>query len=412
MVVPMPKRRSPGTGCLHKRKNGLWVGVVEVPSPDGKRRRKWVSSKSRGEAARKMRELQLAIAAGTVTDSPNITVGVWLDYWIDKVQGPHVDPETNKYYADTVRLHLKPAIGALRLNRLNESHVRTMLDGIERTATRQRAWVVLRMALKAAVAERRVQFNVTDSVRKPKHLAEEGKAFSPEVARHIIETAFKTTDEATAIRWATAFLAGARPPGEVLGLRWHESDGRPLVDLENGTIELSWQLQVMRQRHGCPEGDPCGKLRCPQRTWNAPDGFEVIPLKGALVLTRPKTEAGKRVVPLVDPLWEAFRHLRNIVPDNDYGLVWAADGEPIQPRDYQRQWKQLLTDAKVPYERPYTSRHTTATLLQAAGVDEATRMQITGHSSVAAHRKYVHVSQDQTRAALASVASLMSVTKL
>lgn len=408
----MPKRRSPGTGTLHKRKSdGIWVGAITVPSDDGQQRRRWVSSKSRGEAARKMRELQLAVDAGIVSDSPNMTTGVWLDYWIEKIQGPNVDPETRKFYADTIRLHIKPAIGGVRLNRLTEPKVIAMLDGIEKTATRQRAWVVLRMALKAAVARRRIQFNVTDSIRKPKHLAKEGVAFDAATAKHIIATAFKTCDEPTAIRWATVFLTAARPPGEILGLRWNDEHGRPLVDLDAGTIELSWQIQQMKQGHGCPheDGKPtCGRSRrCPQARYVLPDGFEYLPLYKSLALTRPKSDAGVRVIPLIKPLWLAFKRLREITPDNDHGLVWTTAGRPIQPRDYQTQWAKLLSDAEVPYVRPYTSRHTTNTLLQDAGVDEDTRMQISGHSSVAAHRAYIHVSQANTRKALENLSALM-----
>jgi site-specific recombinase XerD len=52
-------------------------------------------------------------------------------------------------------------------------------------------------------------------------------------------------------------------------------------------------------------------------------------------------------------------------------------------------------------------RHSTATILQAAGVDEPTRMRLMGHSSAASQRGYVHVDQTQTRLALQNLNQLL-----
>ena len=52
------KRRPQGIGSLTQRKDGLWVGRVDVGwTPQGTRDRRTVSSKSKTEAARKLRDL-------------------------------------------------------------------------------------------------------------------------------------------------------------------------------------------------------------------------------------------------------------------------------------------------------------------------------------------------------------------
>jgi len=352
---------------------------------------------------RKWRDLQTAVNEGLVAPTPGMTVGRWLDYWMISVCGPNVRPNTRSFYADTIRLHITPAIGHWRLGQLSAAHVRNMLAGIKATRTRQRAHLVLRLALKSAVADRLIRYNVTDSIPKPKHVARQLGSFDAGTAAHIISTAFTKCDESSATRWAAAFLTGARQ-GELLGLRWSH------VDLEAGTVELAWQLQQLDQVHGC-DGD-CGRTRpgwCPDRRFAVPDGFELIPLHGSLALTRPKSTAGYRVVPLVAPLAAAMRHLCANVSPNPFGLVWTQpDGHPIQPRADHRAWKQLLVEAGVPDAPLHAARHTTATLLQAGGVDEDTRMRIAGHSSAAAHRGYVHVSLDRARAGMdANLAVLM-----
>lgn len=400
------KRRSPGDGSLYKRSNGLWVGSVSLPSPDGKQRRKTVSSMDRGTALKKLAELKAAVAEGVVSANSNMTVGAWLDYWIEHVRGPHVKPSTKAFYGDSIRLHIKPAIGSKRIGQLTAIHVRGMLESIDSTAAKQRAHLVLRLALKSAIKERMIRFNVTDAVDRPEHVARELGHFDAKAATHIIATAISTRNPSEATRWAAAFLTGARQ-GELLGLQW------PRVNLEDGTIQLDWQLRQLDQEHGCGEPAdpgsvtpeyPCGKARpgyCPQRKFVVPQGFEMIPLHGSLVLTRPKSKAGYRVVPLVKPLWVAFARLAETSPPNDYRLVWVnPSGRPIQPRADNRAWHELLKDAGVPPMALHAARHSTATLLQAHGVDEDTRMKITGHSSAAAHRGYIHVSQEQTRAAM------------
>jgi integrase len=409
-------RRSPGAGSFYKRrtKTGfLWVGSVTLPSVEGgKQDRKTVSAKNRGAAMRKWRELQSAVADGLLSASPNMTVGRWLDYWLTEIRGPSVRPKTREFYGDVIRLHIKPAVGHRKLGQLTAVHVRDMLAGIESTKTRQRAHLVIRLALKSAVTERLIRHNVTDAIPKPGHAAKQICPFDAETAAHIIAVAFDRYDETMATRWAAAFLTGARQ-GELLGLRWSH------VDLANGTIELAWQLQQLDQVHGCGSSEAtgstapaCGRSRpgwCPKRRWAVPDGFPFVPLNGSLALTRPKSAAGYRVVPLVAPLAAAMRRLHVFTAPNRFDLVWAQpDGSPIQPRADHRAWKTLLVDAGVADAPLHAARHTTATLLQAGGVDEDTRMRICGHSSATAHRGYVHVSQQQARAAMdASLAVLM-----
>lgn len=407
------QRRARGSGGLFKRANGLWVASVTLPSTDGQQRRKYVSSRDYGTAVRKFRELQAMVDAGEITGDPAMKVGVWLDYWLESVRGPSVRPKTKAFYHNAIEHHIKSAIGGKKLDKLTARDVRVMLESIESTRTRQCAHVVLRLALKSAVTERLIKFNVTDAIPRPRHTAKSLGAFDARTAAHILDTALRTREPSEFTRWAAAFLTGARQ-GELLGLRWSH------VDLVNGVIELAWQLQQLDQEHGCGElmnvgqSDqhyPCGKVKpgyCPERRWVVPDGFDFLPLHGSLALTRPKSRAGVRIVPLVAPLAAVLGDWRTIAPANDYDLVWTnSDSQPIQPRADHRAWQALLRDAGIPAAPLHAARHTTATLLQSAGVDEDTRMRITGHSSATAHRGYVHVSQDRALAALENLSALM-----
>lgn len=384
-----PKHRSKGDGGLYQRKDGMWVGVVELPQADGTRRRKVVYSKDRNQAIAKLKKLRRDVDEGRIAVTGNTTVEKWLQRWIEEIHGPRIRPTTKRDYQTSIDRHIVPAIGSKRLDKLTPAHIRSMHTRIGARRSAEKAHVILQKALKDAIREQMLTQNVAELLDKPRYKKTKRTSLSVELAKRIITTAFASRDEAEGTRWAAAFLTGGRQ-GELLGLRWE------YVDLDAGVMDLSWQLQQLTQTHGCGEPVdgkyPCGRTRpgwCPQRRWDLPVDFEWEPCHRSLVFTRPKSEAGERFVHIVPPL---LHHLRRLPRDN--ALVWHHDdGRPISPRDDQRAWKQLLDDAGVDHVSLHSARHTAATLLRASGADEQTRMEILGHATVDSQRIYAHPTQ-------------------
>lgn len=412
------KRRSPGDGSLFKRSSdGLWVGSVEVPTADGKRRPKRVSAKDYKTAKRKLDELRTAVLAGNIPISDSTTVAAWLNRWLE-IKRRQVRQGTYNYYEESIRLHIIPHIGYLKLRKLTPEHVRAMIERINTTANAQRAHKTLKLALKTALIDGLLTRNVVEAVDKPDHAARERGALSADAATLAIRAGFaleesrdgKRADPRLASRWAAAFLTGGRP-AELRGLEWSR------VDFDNAVVDLAWQLQPLKKVHGCGDAVdkayPCGRARpgwCPQGRWDFKPGFEYRDCHRSTVWTRPKTRAGTRIVPIVPPLLgmlDAHR-LATASQPNPYGLVWHhVDGRPIAPKDDAAAWARVLAVAQLPAVEVYAARHTATTLLQQVGVPEDVRMRIAGHSSAAAHREYVHVDQSQTRAALGKLERLL-----
>lgn len=415
------KRRTRGDGTLFQRADGTWIGRVELPSgPDGKRRQKQVASKSFDRASAELRKLRSDVDEGRIAVTGNTTVEKWLERWITEIHpnSPRRPrPTTIRDYRTSIRLHINPHIGKKRLDKLTPEHVRQMQRAIGARRAAEKAHVILQKALKDAIREQMITRNVAELVYKPTYTRAKRKSMSVELAKRVIATAFESRDESEATRWAAAFLTGARQ-GELLGLTWD------CVDLEHGVMNVSWQLQQLSQIHGCgePAGTayPCGKTRpgyCPQRRWNLPADFEYEVLHRSLVRTRPKTSAGERYIPIVAPLLAKLAELHDRQGVNPHGLVWHyPDGRPIGPReDYQR-WRALLIDAEVIAAENETlpmhvARHTTATLLRAAGVDEQTRMEILGHATVDSQRIYAHADRARHLAAMGNLTQLISAEK-
>lgn len=423
----MTKRRTRGDGAFFQRANGDWIGRVELPSgPDGKRRYRTVSSVDRNKAMEKLKQLRKDVADGRIATTTTTTVEKWMLHWIDNIHAKRkVRPGVIADYRACIINHINPAVGKKRIDKFTPQHVRDLHAAIGPRRTAELAHIILQKALKDAVREGVAVRNVAELVDKPVYLKRQREGFPVDVAKHIITTGFKVCEhESDAVRIAAGFLTGARR-GELLGLRWPYVDN-PAAPL----LTFAWQLQSITQAHGCgdplPEPSPlcrsdrmptkppywpCGKTRaaaCPQRGWDLPAHFEKEDCEGSLLFTRPKTEAGWRVVPAIPPLHQAILALR---APNKHDLVWHHNGKPIDPRKDYDIWRNVFRAAGVigPTESlpPHNSRHTTATLLRAAGVDEQTRMEILGHADPHAQRNYAHADHARHLDAMNTLSELL-----
>jgi integrase len=140
-------------------------------------------------------------------------------------------------------------------------------------------------------------------------------------------------------------------------------------------LDISWQLQRLPVANGRPLG---------------PADFEYRPLEGGLYLTRPKSSAGWREIPLVDPLRSMIeRHLAH-VPAGPHGLLFdRGDGRPIDPDQDSAAWRRLLVETEIARDvNQHGLRHTAVDLLYLAGVPEDIIQQIVGQSVLAITRGY------------------------
>jgi len=371
----------------------MWVGSVEAGyDAEGKRRQKRVYSKDYRKLVDKLNDVKSELSDGLHLDRTT-TVAKWLDYWLPHVHRERIRPTTYADYRFTVA-NIDRAIGKKRLIDLTPADVRRMHAQIGKGSRKaQKAHVILRRALKDAVSEGLVKRNVAEAVDGPPVRKQERIAMAIPDVQKALAYATEHRNHMEATRWLLLFLTGLRQ-GESLGLTW----GR--VDLERAAMDISWQLQQLKRVHGCGDkagdGWPCGrKQRCPTPTWDMPIKFEYVPLHDSLVLTRPKSQAGQRWVPIIEPLRLALAELKAAdVGANPHNLVFhRADGSPVPPRDDYAAWKKLLDDAGLPDVPLHTTRHTAATVLRAAGADEQTRMEILGHNSPEVTRIYAHADQ-------------------
>lgn len=390
------KRRQYKSGSLYQRSSdGRWFGVIEAGfHKDGTRRRITVSAKNEAEAKRRLTAKQRELDRGHDTTS-RTTVKAWAATWL--AESARVTTP-NAHTTDRAAVGwIVEAIGARTLDKVTPADVRAVRDAVlaagNSTSTAARYHGTLRRMLAAAQAEGYAVPANTLATKGPKPAVSDRTAMTIDEALAMLEQA-STLPHGS--RWLAAFLYAARL-NEYLGLTW------PFVDEEQLTI--AWQLQPL------PYLDKFDR----SKGFLIPDGYEAQQLDRRMHLTRPKSKAGWRVVPMLPMLGRPLEHWRSIAPASPYPLVWTAiDGRWRDENDDRAEWYAMQEAAGVshPTGRPYyvhEIRHTTATFLQSLGVDEATRIAIMGHSSIASTRAYEHRDLTLIRSALEKVAGRLAL---
>ena len=389
------KRRQYGTGSVYQRtSDGRWFGAYDVGfKKDGSRDRRTVSAKTEAEAKRKLTKKLRELDRGQTTSS-RTTVKAWAERWLEETQ-KSVTP--NAHTTDRAAAGwIIETIGARALDQVSPADFRAVGNAIvaagKSTSTAARYQGTLRRMLGAAQVEGYAIQPGALLVKARTPAVSDRTAMAVEEALAVLEQA-STLPHGS--RWLAAFLQGARQ-GECLGLTWPNAEG----DL----LRLAWQLQPLSYN---VKRDRTSGFR-------VPDGYEAIQLEGRLHLVRPKSKAGWRVLPQVPLMSKALDHWRP-ASTSPHGLVWPdADGSPRDEDADRAEFHELQRLAGVahPSGRPYhghEARHTTATLLLSLGVDEATRIAIMGHSSIASTRAYEHRDLTLIRGALEKVAGRLAL---
>lgn len=395
------QRRARGDGGLTLRKDGIWVGSVEIPpGPEGQRRRRQVTSKDYNVAMTKLRELRRDIEDGLIPVTDSTKLSAWLERWLDEIIVSDVKPTVMVTYRSVVKNQINPHIGSKRLSVLTPADVRTMIRNIvekdgRSTGTSLQAFRVLSKALTDAKREGLIRDNVCDRVRPPRVVRQSRGSHDLAHVKQLFAY-LSETDDPLISRWTMALFTGARQ-AECLGLEWDR------VDFDAKTIDISWTLQWLRlkERYARQRAEVYDRAQ-----FDVDPGFEFRPIWKTACLIPPKTARSRRVIPMMPELEAALRYHRD--RSSGEGLVWTREGgKPYRKADDAKAWHAALEAAGIPDLTLHSARHTVASLLQAGGVPEATRMSLMGHSSVAMARHYAHVDQSLARAGLEQLSAAL-----
>ena len=94
----------------------------------------------------------------------------------------------------------------------------------------------------------------------------------------------------------------------------------------------------------------------------------------------------------------------------DHDMVFTSSiGTPLEPRNLNRHFDQLLKDAELPHIRLHDLRHFCASLLLAQGVPLKTISEILGHSQISTTADiYAHLTEETKREAISLMDSILT----
>jgi integrase len=119
----MMGRRGNGEGTINQRQDGRWEAKYTDHTANGPKRR-GLYGKTRKEVADKLARALADRASGYTTfDTENMTVGEYLDRWLNDSDRSSVRTSTYERHEQIVRLHLKPSLGRVKLSKLAPAHV-------------------------------------------------------------------------------------------------------------------------------------------------------------------------------------------------------------------------------------------------------------------------------------------------
>jgi integrase len=154
--------------------------------------------------------------------------------------------------------------------------------------------------------------------------------------------------------------------------------------------------------------EECFRLRWDDVTW-------VNGRNGALLVTRGKTAAARRVIPMTPRVRAVLESRWDAADKPEEGWVWPAPTRSghVEPsslrKQHARTFKMLGKEAEQRNEKPvrpfvlYSLRHTFLTRLGQSGCDAWTLARIAGHASITVSSRYVHPSEDAVLNAMSSL---------
>ena len=356
----------------------------------GKQIQRSITGKTQKEVTQKLKAVLTDIDKGDYIAPCKMTVGEWLDKWSADYLGA-VKPSTVCAYKATINTHLKPGLGATRLDVLDTQLIQSFYNGLLKP-TKQREAIspktvknvhgVLHKALQQALVNGYIRLNPTDGCVLPRIEKKQVKpldedqitAFLKAIRGHQFEQLFIVT-----------LFSGMRE-AEALGLTWD------CVNFSKGTITINKQLQMVRGGKG---------------------EYRLAPTKNSKV----------RTVTLAPFVLDTLRRVQRKQLDNHvrYGELWENTGfvftnelgQHLKTHTVYKNFKTVVRELGYEDARFHDLRHSYAVASIKSGDDIKTVQENLGHATAAFTLDvYGHVTDQMKRESAARMEQFIQAVNL
>lgn len=386
MVRKSNTRAAQGSGTIRKKtvvRNGkeyvYWEGryTVGFDPGTGKQKQRSVSGKTQKEVAQKLRQLTAELDQGTYKEPCKLTLSEWLDIWTEEYLEA-VKPRTADSYKTTVKNHLKPAFGAVKLEELTPHAIQKFYNSLQKqrgdelplsAKTIRNINGVFHKALQQAVELGYIRTNPASVCKLPRVEKAEIKPLDNEAIGKFLTVIKGHKYEAV---YTVTLFTGMRE-GEVLGLTWD------CIDFDKGQISINKQLQKAR------DGSGVYQMVSPKNG----KGRRLTPAPFIMDILKRQKQQQSTWKLAVGPAWE-----------NNLNLVFTNElGHNLSAQTVYLNFKQLIKEAGYPDTRFHDLRHSYAVIALQSGDDIKTVQENLGHHTAAFTLDvYGHVTEQMKQA--------------
>lgn len=356
-------------GNIRRRAKDTWTLQVYAGKDPATGKKRYVSRTFRGskkDAEAALANLIRAQETGLDLSATKLTVSAFLERWLH-VSEERVKPRTHFRYAELMRLHVIPSLGATHLAKLRPLQVEELYGKLRKRGlsgtTILQIHRVLHAAFNQAVQWQLLDRNPIGAVKAPRKSTNEAASLSAGQIPKLLDAMKGLTAELPAL---IALGTGMRL-GEVMGLRWQD------VDLDSAVAQVRQTLQVTMEFDTPKSHRSTRSLTLP--------AFLVEALR-----RHKKAQNERRLM-----LGEAWHELDLICE--------RGDGQPLRPDTISKQFRDAARAGGLNITF-HGLRHTHASLMLASGADLKVTSSRLGHSSISITADlYTHVGTEQDRRA-------------
>ena len=344
----MAKRRGNNEGTIYQLPSGSWRAQIYI---NGHRISK--TKKSKKEAQLWLRATLIKTVSGYTGIGSNIPFKDFLEEWLE-IKKSTVKEKTWSLYESTIRIHISPSLGNLRLKDLDPKHIQGLYLTKVKNGTGTRIINVIHSiinnSLNKAVKLGRIQNNPARVVSPPKYTSPEMDFYTEHEITQLL-LAVKGTSIDALIH--LALTTGLRQ-SEILGLKWSD------VDWDRNTISIRRQL---RRKHKKPNYFSSLKTKSGIRTISV--GINTMQkIREHYQIQKEKRDRDRQE-------WE------------DNGLLFPTSvGTPMGQDNLYRRFKAIIRSSGLRDIRFHDLRHTAASLMLNHGISPLIVAKRLGHSKV------------------------------
>lgn len=376
MARKVKTRNARGSGTIRQRENGIWEARLTIGRDEktGKQIQKSLYAPTMNEVAKKMRALVTEIDLGSFVMPLDITVGEWLDIWVDEYT-INITERTRNLYRSYINNHIRPALGNIKLTSLSIVQVQRFYNSLSRKEnapspkTIQNIHGALHNALNQAVRYGYIKINPSSNAMLPRVYETELSVLTDDSLMKFIQAIKGHPHEDL---YLIDLFTGMRR-SEIIGLTWD------CVDFANGTITVKRQLTPLKDGSKECKFTPTknGKIRL------------IAPAQVVMDMLAKRCEKQKEQAKNAGELW-----------DNPEGFVFTDDiGHHLSHMTVYNRFKKIVRSIGMPDVRLHDLRHSYAVASLQAGDDIKTLQENLGHHTAAfTLNVYGHVSMQMKRA--------------